>query len=385
MLSILYLVLESLAVILPILLAVAWMTILERKVLAATQRRVGPNSVGYYGILQPFNLLFLIYLFVLFFLFKMLYSLFYDWNNLTFSLFNFISNLVSFSKQIYYYIAPDTSELINPFTSLLVLTKFNEKQINSLYSHFLKKNSWKKINRFKKHKAIDSFNCSGSVPISIFISKWWDHSGIYKITLLPFRLFTYYGSSKNLGQRIKYHYTNGKYHDNHLGLAFSFFGLQFFSFTIVELCSTDDLKTREDWYLNTFNPLLNMLTESYMSVNSGNSSSILRNQKISDAIKARGPLSKETKSKMSASKTGNKNFWFNKTLPKKVLDAAAELKGTKVFAYDEKSFELINNKPFRSIRDTAKFMPISANTLASKLDSGKPFKGFYYFSSSHKF
>jgi NADH-ubiquinone oxidoreductase chain 1 len=32
---------------------VAWVTILERKVLAATQRRVGPNSVGYYGILQP--------------------------------------------------------------------------------------------------------------------------------------------------------------------------------------------------------------------------------------------------------------------------------------------------------------------------------------------
>lgn len=55
MLSILYLILESLAVILPILLAVAWVTILERKVLAATQRRVGPNTVGYYGILQPFS------------------------------------------------------------------------------------------------------------------------------------------------------------------------------------------------------------------------------------------------------------------------------------------------------------------------------------------
>jgi NADH-ubiquinone oxidoreductase chain 1 len=55
MLSILYLVLESITVVLPILLAVAWMTILERKVLAATQRRVGPNSVGYYGILQPFS------------------------------------------------------------------------------------------------------------------------------------------------------------------------------------------------------------------------------------------------------------------------------------------------------------------------------------------
>ena len=55
MLSILYLILESFALIVPILLVVAWVTILERKVLAATQRRVGPNSVGYYGILQPFS------------------------------------------------------------------------------------------------------------------------------------------------------------------------------------------------------------------------------------------------------------------------------------------------------------------------------------------
>ena len=55
MLSILYLILESFALIVPILLVVAWVTILERKILAATQRRVGPNSVGYYGILQPFS------------------------------------------------------------------------------------------------------------------------------------------------------------------------------------------------------------------------------------------------------------------------------------------------------------------------------------------
>jgi len=55
MFKFLYLILESLAVIIPILLTVAWITILERKVLASTQRRVGPNSVGYYGILQPFS------------------------------------------------------------------------------------------------------------------------------------------------------------------------------------------------------------------------------------------------------------------------------------------------------------------------------------------
>uniref|UniRef100_UPI00315DDF8A NADH dehydrogenase subunit 1 n=1 Tax=Leucopaxillus giganteus TaxID=1167592 RepID=UPI00315DDF8A len=45
---------DVICVILPILLGVAFMTIIERKQLAAHQRRVGPNTVGYYGVLQPF-------------------------------------------------------------------------------------------------------------------------------------------------------------------------------------------------------------------------------------------------------------------------------------------------------------------------------------------
>nr|YP_010691065.1 NADH dehydrogenase subunit 1 [Phellinus igniarius]WBU93166.1 NADH dehydrogenase subunit 1 [Phellinus igniarius] len=36
-------------------MAVAFMTIIERKQLAAHQRRVGPNYVGYFGVLQPFS------------------------------------------------------------------------------------------------------------------------------------------------------------------------------------------------------------------------------------------------------------------------------------------------------------------------------------------
>ncbi|CED80057.1 nadh dehydrogenase subunit 1, partial [Phaffia rhodozyma] len=40
--------------ILPMLLGVAFSTIAERKGLAAMQRRVGPNTVGAYGVLQPF-------------------------------------------------------------------------------------------------------------------------------------------------------------------------------------------------------------------------------------------------------------------------------------------------------------------------------------------
>jgi len=46
---------DVLVVLLPILLSVAFMTIIERKQLAAHQRRVGPQVVGYFGILQPFS------------------------------------------------------------------------------------------------------------------------------------------------------------------------------------------------------------------------------------------------------------------------------------------------------------------------------------------
>ena len=45
---------DVLTILLPVLLCVAFMTLIERKTLAASQRRVGPDTVGFYGILNPF-------------------------------------------------------------------------------------------------------------------------------------------------------------------------------------------------------------------------------------------------------------------------------------------------------------------------------------------
>ena len=45
---------EVLAIMVPLLIAIAYLTYAERKVLAAMQLRRGPNVVGPFGLLQPF-------------------------------------------------------------------------------------------------------------------------------------------------------------------------------------------------------------------------------------------------------------------------------------------------------------------------------------------
>ncbi len=51
----LLLLLEILVFIVPLLLTVAFITVVERKGMGSIQRRVGPNTVGYYGLLQAFG------------------------------------------------------------------------------------------------------------------------------------------------------------------------------------------------------------------------------------------------------------------------------------------------------------------------------------------
>lgn len=47
-------IIQVLLVLLPVLLGVALVTVAERKTMASMQRRLGPNVVGAYGLLQAF-------------------------------------------------------------------------------------------------------------------------------------------------------------------------------------------------------------------------------------------------------------------------------------------------------------------------------------------
>ena len=44
-----------------------------------------------------------------------------------------------------------------------------------------------------------------------------------------------------------------------LGLFLKVFGWPFFSITVIKTCSRDNINVRENWYLTTFKPLLNIL------------------------------------------------------------------------------------------------------------------------------
>jgi len=45
--------LKLLGIVVPLLIAVAYFTLVERKVMGKIQKRTGPNVVGAYGLLQP--------------------------------------------------------------------------------------------------------------------------------------------------------------------------------------------------------------------------------------------------------------------------------------------------------------------------------------------
>jgi NADH:ubiquinone oxidoreductase subunit H len=46
-------VVSFLVIVLPVLISVAYLTLAERKVMGSMQQRIGPNVVGFFGLIQP--------------------------------------------------------------------------------------------------------------------------------------------------------------------------------------------------------------------------------------------------------------------------------------------------------------------------------------------
>ena len=156
--------------------------------------------------------------------------------------------------------------------SLNLFIKSNPSAIYNASGVVIKKKSWPFFQRFKKHTSLDHYKKSSSALTLVpgwgqgpeeknflkFRTKWNGRSGIYKLTFLPCKLFTYYGSSKNLGLRLKYHSYNTSKENTFLALFIKTFGWDSFALTVVEEVPVYSLEERENWYLQIFMPLLNM-------------------------------------------------------------------------------------------------------------------------------
>lgn len=83
---------------------------------------------------------------------------------------------------------------------------------------------------------------------------------------------------------------------------------------------------------------------------------------------------------MSKFRSGMGNVYFGKRLHPLTLLATQKVRGKTIYVYSEKDKTLVKNSLFMSIRETSKHLPISPGTLAKILDTGKIFKGYYYYS-----
>jgi group I intron endonuclease len=106
----------------------------------------------------------------------------------------------------------------------------------------------------------------------------------------------------------------------------------------------------------------------------------LTKRRISESLKGK-IVNDITRLKMSESRSGSKNYYFGKKLHLSTVLASQMARGKRVYVYYERDRSLVNNAPFISMRETAKYLPINPGTLSKKLDSGKPFKGYLYYSA----
>lgn len=131
-------------------------------------------------------------------------------------------------------------------------------------------------------------------------------SGIYKITNKVNKKY-YIGSANDLYKRYKDHRNaleSNRHHNKQLTRFVNKYGLDKLKFCLLEECQSEDLESKEQYYITNSKNLFNE-TIDVKACNRGKKLSEEHKQRISESIKAKGiKRSDETKAKISEANKG---------------------------------------------------------------------------------
>jgi group I intron endonuclease len=137
-------------------------------------------------------------------------------------------------------------------------------------------------------------------------------SGIYEI-LNSVNGHRYIGSTTNTRTRWNRHLSflrSGNHHSKHLQYAWTKYGEENFIFSVLEVCDSDNLFAREQFYIDEIHPEYNMAPIARSCFGIRRSEETKR--KMSNSAKGK-IKSAETCQRISASKKGQPSYWKGKT------------------------------------------------------------------------
>lgn len=413
---------EVLLVIFPALLTVAFVTIAERKTMASMQRRLGPNIVGYWGLLQALIGL------------KPKYKVRNSHTNPVIvssnkvkcnSLINHVCNNSLLSKSNNNNCSFGIKTIFGILPVRVYSTKSSPQFIKELY-----KDRLAPVKPFSDKILVSCPNILDLSQRAAFFSQLKGKGGIYIFQYKHDPLVYYIGRTSQFTQRFKSHITHklsDKFH-----VFGKLVGWDNFTVSVIEICDRKDIGVRENYYLQKYLPLLNsnflsnfsetFIYQSLTSIlkskkslalvdqgTSGTSISIwvynLLNTQIDPTpvnyssiakassgtgigrptislyldshVSIKGLLFfskpiKDLDSSFEQAKKASEEFNLDFTLPKKVW----------VYTVSNNKVVLVNNQPFYSRGLAARFLDTTHNVVRYHMDcwKGKGFKGYYLFS-----
>lgn len=422
---------ENLLLLLPALLAVAYVTVAERKTMASMQRRLGPNAVGYRGLLQALKLIFI-----------------YNWMHLINNIFIYILvfksklDTIIFNKHMSYKNSFSLqhkhlySTKYNNNKSLH-LTRFYSTNVETCYIKDLYKDRLAPVKPFSEELLTTCSNLLDLKERVEFFQNLKEKGGIY-IFQYKFDPMVYYiGRTTSFNYRLKYH-INHKLTDK-FHVFGNLVGWDNFYVSVVEICNKEDSGVRENYYLQKYLPLLNSTFSSNFS-----DSNIF--ETLTSKLKAQKYANSDVSIDISDGKYKGVQIWNYKLLETKIdeqfikyssinnassalgigrstinlyLDTNVPIKellffskpiedfsksfelanklkdelnlnsniSKKVWVYSidasqENKLVLVNDQPFNSRESAAKFLETTHKVVRYFMDSweGKAFKGYYLFS-----